>query len=304
MARARAASERSTFAAGCGFDVEVADVPARPWRLTLPDGARTDRVPRHAASREQERSSSAAPRASARPPRGALAERGAQVTIADLERRQGQGARRRARRRRFAGATSRAPTQVEAAVGAAAQADGGLRISMHCAGIGWARAPRQLARRRTTLQPSRRVVARQPDRHVQRAAPGGDGDARQRAGRRAASAACASTPRRSPPSTGRSARSPTRPRRAGSSGMTLPAARDLVAQRHPRLHDRPGPVRHAAARPRCPRRRARRSARRCRSRSDSAGRPSTPRWRCHIVENPMLNGETIRLDGALRMAPK
>jgi hypothetical protein len=23
-----------------------------------------------------------------------------------------------------------------------------------------------------------------------------------------------------------------------------------------------------------------------------------------IVENPMLNGETIRLDGALRMAPK
>jgi NAD(P)-dependent dehydrogenase (short-subunit alcohol dehydrogenase family) len=24
----------------------------------------------------------------------------------------------------------------------------------------------------------------------------------------------------------------------------------------------------------------------------------------HIVENPMLNGETIRLDGAIRMAPK
>jgi len=24
----------------------------------------------------------------------------------------------------------------------------------------------------------------------------------------------------------------------------------------------------------------------------------------HIIENPMLNGETIRLDGALRMAPK
>jgi NAD(P)-dependent dehydrogenase (short-subunit alcohol dehydrogenase family) len=24
----------------------------------------------------------------------------------------------------------------------------------------------------------------------------------------------------------------------------------------------------------------------------------------HIVENEMLNGETIRLDGALRMAPK
>jgi len=24
----------------------------------------------------------------------------------------------------------------------------------------------------------------------------------------------------------------------------------------------------------------------------------------HIIENPMLNGETIRLDGALRMPPK
>ena len=24
----------------------------------------------------------------------------------------------------------------------------------------------------------------------------------------------------------------------------------------------------------------------------------------HIVENQMLNGETIRLDGAIRMAPK
>jgi NAD(P)-dependent dehydrogenase (short-subunit alcohol dehydrogenase family) len=25
---------------------------------------------------------------------------------------------------------------------------------------------------------------------------------------------------------------------------------------------------------------------------------------CQIVENPMLNGETIRLDGAIRMAPR
>ena len=25
---------------------------------------------------------------------------------------------------------------------------------------------------------------------------------------------------------------------------------------------------------------------------------------CQIVENPMLNGETIRLDGAIRMAPE
>jgi hypothetical protein len=25
---------------------------------------------------------------------------------------------------------------------------------------------------------------------------------------------------------------------------------------------------------------------------------------CHIVDNPMLNGEVIRLDGAIRMAPR
>ena len=25
---------------------------------------------------------------------------------------------------------------------------------------------------------------------------------------------------------------------------------------------------------------------------------------CHIAENAMINGETIRLDGALRMAPR
>ena len=30
----------------------------------------------------------------------------------------------------------------------------------------------------------------------------------------------------------------------------------------------------------------------------------TPALACHIVENQMLNGEVIRLDGAIRMAPK
>jgi len=35
------------------------------------------------------------------------------------------------------------------------------------------------------------------------------------------------------------------------------------------------------------------------------GRPAEyARLACHIVENPMLNGELIRLDGALRMGPR
>jgi hypothetical protein len=25
---------------------------------------------------------------------------------------------------------------------------------------------------------------------------------------------------------------------------------------------------------------------------------------CHIVDNDMINGETVRLDGAIRMAPR
>ena len=33
-------------------------------------------------------------------------------------------------------------------------------------------------------------------------------------------------------------------------------------------------------------------------------RRSTRGWRSHIIENVMLNGETIRLDGAIRMQPK
>ncbi len=32
--------------------------------------------------------------------------------------------------------------------------------------------------------------------------------------------------------------------------------------------------------------------------------PEYAQLACHIVENSMLNGETIRLDGAIRMAPR
>ena len=39
-------------------------------------------------------------------------------------------------------------------------------------------------------------------------------------------------------------------------------------------------------------------------RPGSAGPRSTPSLAAHIVDNAMLNGETIRLDGAIRMAPK
>ena len=73
--------------------------------------------------------------------------------------------------------------------------------------------------------------------------------------------------------------------------------------RRPRDDDRPGPLRHAAAR------RAARGgapgAGRGRPVPSRLGRPEEyARSSTQIVENTMLNGETIRLDGALRMPPK
>ena len=91
--------------------------------------------------------------------------------------------------------------------------------------------------------------------------------------------------------------------KAGVVGMTLVAARDLAAQRirvcsiAPGLFDTPlvsrlgGNVRAAlAATIPNPAR---------------FGRPGEyAQLAEHIIDNPMLNGETIRLDGALRMAPR
>jgi NAD(P)-dependent dehydrogenase (short-subunit alcohol dehydrogenase family) len=91
--------------------------------------------------------------------------------------------------------------------------------------------------------------------------------------------------------------------KGGVVGMTLPIARDLASIgvrictiapglfATPMLMGLPEPARQAlgASVPFPPR----------------LGDPSEyAALACHIVENPMLNGETIRLDGAIRMAPK
>jgi NAD(P)-dependent dehydrogenase (short-subunit alcohol dehydrogenase family) len=91
--------------------------------------------------------------------------------------------------------------------------------------------------------------------------------------------------------------------KSGIVGMTLPIARDLaelgirVCTIAPGLFDTPlmamlpEPARQSLARqvPFPPR----------------LGRPAEyAALACHIVENVMLNGETIRLDGAIRMAPR
>jgi NAD(P)-dependent dehydrogenase (short-subunit alcohol dehydrogenase family) len=91
--------------------------------------------------------------------------------------------------------------------------------------------------------------------------------------------------------------------KGGVVGMTLPAARDLaslgirVCTIAPGLFDTP----LLAALPQ----EAREELGRTMPFPSRLGRPSEfAALAAHIVENQMLNGEVIRLDGALRMAPR
>src|SRR3954469_7991236 len=78
-----------------------------------------------------------------------LSERRAHVTIADVNEEKGNGLADEIGVD-FVKADVTKPDEVEAAVKQAAQADGGLRIPMHCAGVGWpervasSRGPHQL----------------------------------------------------------------------------------------------------------------------------------------------------------------
>ena len=86
--------------------------------------------------------------------------------------------------------------------------------------------------------------------------------------------------------------------------MTLPIAREFASTWHSRRYDCAWYFRYAAAGGVCPKP-ARVSLGQQVPFPSRLGRPaeygSLVR---HILENEMLNGEVIRLDGALRMAPK
>ena len=181
-------------------------------------------------------------------------------------------------------------------------APGDLRISVCCAGIGWAertvskRGPHQ-------LMPFETVHPREPDRDVQRAALRGRRDERDRATGVGERGVCVNTASIAAfdGQIGQIAYSASK---GGIVGMTLPAARDLAGRGIRVVTIAPGHVRHAAAGGAARRRRARSWAE-----SDSLPAAARPPGRvrragAHIVENQMLNGETIRLDGALRMPPR
>jgi NAD(P)-dependent dehydrogenase (short-subunit alcohol dehydrogenase family) len=232
----------------------------------------------------------------------ALHERGALVTIADVNDERGHAlAAELGERAAFEHADVRSADEVQAAVAAAAQAPGGLRISIHCAGVGWAekiagkRGPHQ-------LEFFEKVIAinligtfnvlRFSSAAMIATEPGEDGER----------GVCVNTASIAAfdGQVGQIAYSASK---GGVVGMTLPAARDLsqygirVNTIAPGLFDTP----LLAALPEEARQKL------------GAGVPFPQRLgqpaeyaqlACQIVENRMLNGETIRLDGALRMPPR
>jgi NAD(P)-dependent dehydrogenase (short-subunit alcohol dehydrogenase family) len=232
----------------------------------------------------------------------ALHAAGARVVIADLNAQRGEAlAAELGERAVFAEANVVEPEPVQAAVDAAAAAEDGLRISVCCAGIGWAQrtvskqGPHDLEIFHNVVKvnligtfnvlrlSAAAIATGEPDEGGERGAVVMTASIAAFDGQIGQTAYSAS--------------------KGGVVGLTLPAARDLarlgirVCTIAPGLFDTPllaglpDEAREAlgAQVPHPPR----------------LGRPEEyALLACHIAENPMLNGETIRLDGALRMPPK
>jgi NAD(P)-dependent dehydrogenase (short-subunit alcohol dehydrogenase family) len=225
-----------------------------------------------------------------------LASRGARVTVADLNEERGA-----ALAAEIGGAFAAADVTDEAQVQAAVESVEGLRLAVSCAGIGW--AERTVKRDGpAALQPFETVVrvnligTFNMLRLSAAAMAAGEPDAEGERGAVVMTASIAAFDGQ----IGQTAYSASK---GGVVGLTLPAARDLarlgvrVCTIAPGLFDTP----LLAALPQESR--------------DALGAsiPFPPRLgrpeeyaklACHIAENTMLNGEVLRLDGALRMAPK
>ena len=230
----------------------------------------------------------------------ALHAQGAIVTIADVNADKGSALASELELE-FVACDVREEEQVQAAVASAAEAQGGLRIAVCCAGTGWAqkvagsKGPHPLMPFETIVSinligtfnvlrfAAAAMIANEPAE-----------DGERGAGVNTASIAAFDG------QVGQIAYSASK---GGVVAMTLPAARDLaqygirVNTIAPGLFDTP----LLAALPQEARDKL------------GAGVPFPQRLgapaeyaqlACHLVENVMLNGETIRLDGALRMPPR
>jgi NAD(P)-dependent dehydrogenase (short-subunit alcohol dehydrogenase family) len=225
-----------------------------------------------------------------------LAARGARVTIADLNEERGT-----ALAGELGGAFVQADVTDEAQVAAAVDAVDGLRFAVSCAGIGWAErtvgknGAAQLAPFETVIRVN--LIGTFNVLRLSAAAMSqGEPDAEGERGAVVMTASVAAFDGQ----IGQAAYSASK---GGVVGLTLPAARDLARQGirvctiAPGLFDTP----LLAALPE--------EARAALGASipfpSRLGRPSEyAQLACHIAENTMLNGEVIRLDGAIRMAPK
>jgi NAD(P)-dependent dehydrogenase (short-subunit alcohol dehydrogenase family) len=225
-----------------------------------------------------------------------LAARGARVAIADLNEERGAQLAEE-----LGGAFARADVTEEEQVLAAVEAAGDLRLAVSCAGIGW--AERTVSKRGAAqLQPFETVVrvnligTFNVLRLSAAAMAGNEPDADGERGAVVMTASIAAWDGQ----IGQTAYSASK---GGVVGLTLPAARDLarlgirVCTIAPGLFDTP----LLAALPE----EARAALAQTIPFPQRLGRPDEyARLACHIAENTMLNGEVVRLDGALRMAPK
>jgi NAD(P)-dependent dehydrogenase (short-subunit alcohol dehydrogenase family) len=233
----------------------------------------------------------------------ALHEQGALVTIADVNAEKGEAlASELGDGARFAPCDVREADQVEAAVkGAADASEDGLRISVCCAGVGW---PEKIAGGRGPhrLEPFEIVVGINlvgTFNVLRFAAHAMLGAEPLESGERGVCVNTASAAAFD----GQIGQVAYSASKGAIVGMTLPAARDLSDKGvrvvtiapgtfdTPLLAALPQEKRDAlAAEIPFPRR---------------LGRPEEfASLALHIVSNPVLNGETIRLDGALRMPPR
>jgi len=230
----------------------------------------------------------------------ALAAAGARVTIADLNAERGEALAAEIGGE-FVAADVTNPDAVGAAVERAAATDGGLRISVCCAGIGWAerlarsRGPHELEYFANVVKVNL-IGTFNVLRLAAAAMIGNEPDAGGERGVCVNTASIAAFDGQ----IGQVAYSASK---GGIVGMTLPAARDVASKGvrvmtiAPGLFDTP----LLAALPEA----ARESLGASIPFPSRLGRPEEYALLVgQIVANPMLNGETIRLDGAIRMAPK
>jgi 3-hydroxyacyl-CoA dehydrogenase / 3-hydroxy-2-methylbutyryl-CoA dehydrogenase len=231
-----------------------------------------------------------------------LASRGARVAVVDID---GDKAEALATELGEGGLAARADVtdeaQVEAAVAAVVETFGGLRLAVSCAGIGW--AERTVGKEGpANLQPFETVVRVNliGTYNVLRLAAAAMADNEPDAeGERGAVVMTASAAAYD----GQIGQTAYAASKGGVVSLTLPAARDLarrgirVCTIAPGLFDTP----LLAALPE----EARAALGEQVPFPPRLGRPEEyAQLACHIAENPMLNGETIRLDGALRMPPR